>query len=335
MSKITTIKQFQEEVISAYVRVVMNTTTQGVTSEGLYNLKPKDSYLYISNHRDIILDPAILQVILFDKGFDTTEIAIGDNLLIYPWITDLVKLNRTFIVNRNLSVKQMLESSARLSNYIRFTLTMKKNSIWIAQREGRAKDGNDRTQTSLLKMLNMSGSKSLVINFKELKIVPISISYEYEPCDYLKSLGSLNKMKNSDYHKTEEDDLHHMGRGLQGQKGRVHYSFGKPIIDDLLQLRKISAKNDQLTALSELIDKQIHLNYRLWASNYISYDILNKSNEYESKYSDVDKSAFMTYIEDHVNRCNLDIPEDKEQVKTLMLEMYANPVANKRQYGVS
>jgi 1-acyl-sn-glycerol-3-phosphate acyltransferase len=335
MTKMTTIKQFQEEIISNYVRVIINNTTQGVTTEGLENLNKTDSYLYISNHRDILLDPAILQVILFDNGFETTEIAIGDNLLIYPWITELVKLNRTFIVNRNIPVKQMFSSYSRLSNYIRYTLTKKKNSIWIAQREGRSKDGNDRTQISLLKMLNMSGSKSLLQNFKELKIVPVSISYEYDPCDYLKSFEFLMKTKNSDYQKTKEDDLNHMMRGLQGHKGHIHYSFGKPIIDELKALENISVKNDKLVSIAELIDAQIHINYNLWTSNYIAWEILNNNKEYANKYSCDEKTAFIEYINEHITRCNLDNPEDIEIVRNFILEMYANPVVNKRQYTIT
>jgi len=332
VSKLTSIRQFQKEIISSYVRGVISSTSQGVTIEGLDNLLPNKPYLFISNHRDIILDPAILNVLLIENGFNTTEIAIGDNLLIHPWITDLVKLNRTFIVKRNLPVKQMLESSSLLSKYIRYTLTEKGNSIWIAQREGRSKDGNDRTQVSLLKMMNMSGTDSLIQNFVEMNIVPVSISYEYDPCDYLKSEEFLMKKKDSEYQKTKEDDLKHMGTGLRGRKGRIHFAFGQPITDELNTIEHLTVKNDQFTALAELIDKHIHLNYHLWSSNYIAWDMLNNSAEYQSFYTPEQKDFFLTYINEHESRLNYTDSEDKEFIRTCLLEMYANPVENKRQY---
>ena len=332
VSKMSTIRQFQKEVISAYVRGVIEKTSQGVTVEGLNNLLPDKPYLFISNHRDIILDPAILNVLFVENGFNTTEIAIGDNLLIFPWITDLVRLNRTFIVKRNLPVKQMLESTSLLSKYIRYTLTEKGNSIWIAQREGRSKDGNDRTQVSLLKMLNMSGTGNMFLNFKELNIIPVSISYEYDPCDYLKSEEFLKKKKNIEYQKTKDDDLKHMGTGLRGRKGRIYFSFGSPINNELNTIEHLTVKNDQFTALAELIDKHVHLNYHLWPGNYIAWDILHNSSEHKNFYTPEQKEYFLSYINEHECRCNLTDNEDKEFIWGCMLEMYANPVENKRQY---
>lgn len=327
----TSIQQFQKEVISAYVKEVINATTKGVTLEGLDKLDPAASYLFISNHRDIVLDPAILNVLLVENGFNTTEIAIGDNLLIFPWITDLVKLNRTFIVKRNLPVKQMMESSRMLSSYIRYTLNTKKHSIWIAQREGRSKDGNDRTQVSLLKMLNISGENALIDNFKALRIVPVSISYEYDPCDYLKALEFQQKRDNPNYQKTKDDDLRHMGTGLRGRKGRVHFSFGQPLIEELDPISALTVKNDQYTALAEVIDKHVHKNYRLWPGNYIAWDILNGFDEHRSHYSEAEKSVFLEYINDHVNRAR---GGDKEFIFHTLLEMYANPLANQRSYSM-
>jgi len=203
---IKSVREFQSEVIYPYVKEILRTTTKGITHSGLDYLNPNEHYLFISNHRDIVLDSAILNTILVEQNFDTTEIAIGDNLLIYPWITDLVKLNKTFIVNRNLPVRQMMESSVRLSTYIRQTLTERKQSIWIAQREGRSKDGDDRTQVSLLKMINMSAKEDFASNFSKLNIVPVSISYEYDPCDYLKALEFQMKRDNPEYKKSEADD---------------------------------------------------------------------------------------------------------------------------------
>lgn len=329
LMKIKTIRQFQQEVISPYVKEIIKNTTKGITSEGLEYLNPNEAYLYISNHRDIILDPAILNIILFEKGFDTTEIAIGDNLLIYPWITDLVKLNRTFIVKRNLPVRQMMESSTLLSKYIRHTITQVGHSIWIAQREGRSKDGNDRTQLSLLKMLNISGkNESVAENFKELKIVPVSISYEYDPCDYLKALELQHKRDNPDYVKTPDDDLKHMGAGLRGRKGRVHFAFGQPICgNEFDKLKELQNKNEKFEFLARLIDEHVHENYKLWPGNLIAWDMLNANDEYRHKYTPEEKETFLNYIEEHLNR----IEGDKEFLRKTLFEMYANPVANKRE----
>jgi 1-acyl-sn-glycerol-3-phosphate acyltransferase len=328
MMKIKSIRQFQQEVISPYVKEIIRNTTKGVTSEGLDKLDPKESYLYISNHRDIVLDPAILNVIMFEHGFDTTEIAIGDNLLIYPWITDLVKLNRTFIVKRNLPVRQMLESSTLLSQYIRHTVTRIGHSIWIAQREGRSKDGNDRTQLSLLKMLNISGKdESIAENFKELKIVPVSISYEYDPCDYLKAMEFQHKRDNPDYVKTQDDDLRHMGTGLRGRKGRVHMAFGHPIGKEFDVLKDIRNKNEKFEFLAGLIDKHVHENYRLWPGNWVAWDLLNETQEYSKQYTKEEKNVFVNYIEEHLDR----IEGDRDFLRKTLFEMYANPVLNKRE----
>lgn len=330
LKNVSTIRQFQEEVISAYVIDIIDKTTNGVTVEGLDNLNQDVAHLFISNHRDIILDPAILNVLLFKNGANTTEIAIGDNLLIYPWITDLVKLNRTFIVKRNLPLKQMLESSRLLSQYIRYTLTEKKHSIWIAQREGRSKDGNDRTQVSLLKMLNISGQESIMKNFKQLNIVPVSISYEFDPCDYLKAKEFQLKRDDPNYQKTKDDDLMHMGTGLRGRKGRVHFAFGKPLQEELNPIDALTVKNDQFSALAEIIDSHVHQNYKLWPSNYIAWDIFNNSCQYSDNYSDEEKAIFLEYVEDHISR----IPEmDRDFIFNSLMEMYANPLENKRSYN--
>ncbi|HBX88979.1 MAG TPA: glycerol acyltransferase [Marinilabiliaceae bacterium] len=330
LKNVSTIRQFQEEVISAYVIDIIDKTTNGVSVEGLDNLNQDVAHLFISNHRDIILDPAILNVLLFKNGANTTEIAIGDNLLIYPWITDLVKLNRTFIVKRNLPLKQMLESSRLLSQYIRYTLTEKKHSIWIAQREGRSKDGNDRTQVSLLKMLNISGQESIMKNFKQLNIVPVSISYEFDPCDYLKAKEFQLKRDDPNYQKTKDDDLMHMGTGLRGRKGRVHFAFGKPLQEELNPIDALTVKNDQFSALAEIIDSHVHQNYKLWPSNYIAWDIFNNSRQYSDNYSDEEKAIFLEYVEDHISR----IPEmDRDFIFNSLMEMYANPLENKRSYN--
>ncbi len=321
---INSIKQFQNEIILPFAQEVSRNTTKGVTHAGLKELDSSKHYLFISNHRDIVLDPALLNMLLVENGFETSEIAIGDNLLIFPWITDLVKLNKTFIVKRNLPGRQMLESSVVLSRYIRYTISERQQNIWIAQREGRSKDGDDKTQISLLKMLNMSGEGSTDKNFEQLNIVPVSISYEYDPCDYLKAHEFFLKRENPDFSKTQEDDLMHMRTGLRGRKGRVHFAFGNPINDSLHKLKDEPNKNEQILLMAEIIDEQIHNNYKLWPGNFIALDILGNSTYFSNKYTSEEKETFTDYIENHLLR----IEGDKQFLRNTLLEMYANPVKN-------
>ncbi len=318
-----TIDQFQIEVISPYIKEVLKNTTQGITCEGFDQLDTNKSYLFISNHRDIVLDSAFLNYLLIENGHNTTEIAIGDNLLIYPWITKLVKLNKSFLVKRNLPARQMLQSSKLMSEYIRYNLTERNSSIWIAQREGRSKDGDDRTQTSLLKMLNLSGKGIFSDNFKELHIVPLSISYEYDPCDYLKAHEFLLKKENPEYKKSPADDLKHMGAGIKGRKGRVHFTAGTPIDTELLALDSLD-KNERLNKLAEIIDEQIHNNYKLWPGNFIASDMINNNKHFNNKYTRQEFDTFNTYINEHLSR--LDTHTDF--IRNTLLEMYANPVKN-------
>ncbi len=321
---IKSINQFQNEIILTFAQEVTRNTTKGVTHKGLKALSPSKHYLFISNHRDIVLDPAIINMLLAENGFETSEIAIGDNLLIFPWITDLVKLNKTFIVKRNLPGRQMLESSTVLSHYIRHTITERQQNIWLAQREGRSKNGNDKTQMSLLKMLNMSGEGSISENFEQLNIVPVSISYEYDPCDYLKAHEFFQKRENPKFAKTQEDDLQHMRTGISGRKGRVQVVFGNPTNKDLHKLTEKPNKNDQFQLLAELIDEQIHNNYKLWPGNFIALDLFEESNRFTNKYTKEEKDTFIKYIEDHLSK----LDGDKPFLRNSLLEMYANPVRN-------
>ena len=321
---INSINQFQTEIIISFAKEVIRNTTKGVTQKGLEDLSPSKNYLFISNHRDIVLDPAILNVLLVKNGFETFEIAIGDNLLIFPWITDLVKLNKTFIVRRNLPGRQMLESSTTLSHYIRHTISERKQNIWLAQREGRSKDGDDKTQISLLKMLNISGEGTTDKNFEQLNIVPVSISYEYDPCDYLKAREFLQKRENPDFSKTQEDDLRHMRTGISGRKGRIHVTFGNPINKALPKLTEEPNKNEQFQLLAEIIDEQIHNSYKLWPGNFIALDVLENNIHFSDKYTNEDKKTFINYIEDHLSR----IEGDEQFLRNTLLEMYANPVRN-------
>lgn len=284
-------------------------------------------YTFISNHRDIVLDSGFLSVGLIDNAFPTTvEIAIGDNLLIYPWIKKLVRVNKAFIVQRSLSMRQMLEASARMSRYIHFSVTQKTENIWIAQREGRAKDSNDRTQDSVLKMLAMGGGKDVIDSLKELNIVPLSLSYEFDPCDFLKAKEMQQKRDIEGFKKSQKDDLENMKTGIFGYKGRIHFHAAHCINDEIEALRGLP-KTEIFTRVSEIIDKHIHKNYRLYPANYIAYDMLYGKNEMASHYNEGDIEKFNAYIS---NKLALIDIENKDEVflKERMLEMYANPVTN-------
>jgi len=327
LSKVNSIKEFQSNFIVRLAKHIIANTTKGITIEGLENLDPKQSYLFISDHRDIILDSALLNVMLHDNGFETTEIAIGSNLLIQPWIADLVKLNKSFVVNRSVTVRQMLASSKQLSSYINFALNEKKSSIWIAQREGRTKDGDDRTQQSLLKMLQMGGGKDFANHFKNLRIVPVAISYEYEPCDAMKTLEVYLKETESGYQKTAKDDLRSMIRGMINEKGRVHFRIGKPIDSMLDIIEEMDESRDKYKALADLIDYRIHKNYKLWPDNYIAYDIVNKSKEFLDKYTMEEKELFLKHMEKKI--ATVEDRGDKERLNQIFFEIYANPVKNR------
>eukprot|EP01029_Cantina_marsupialis_P025153 TRINITY_DN6617_c0_g1_i1.p3 TRINITY_DN6617_c0_g1~~TRINITY_DN6617_c0_g1_i1.p3 ORF type:complete len:390 (+),score=49.22 TRINITY_DN6617_c0_g1_i1:6077-7246(+) len=327
LKNVKTIQDFQNNFIVRLAQNIIDSTTKGITIEGLENLDPKESYLFISDHRDIILDSALLNVLLHQNGFETTEIAIGSNLLIQPWIEDLVKLNKSFVVKRNLSVRQMLTSSKQLSSYINYALNTKKSSIWIAQREGRTKDGDDRTQQSLLKMLQMSGGKEFSSHFRNLRIVPVAISYEYEPCDAMKSLEVYLKETDEGYQKTAKDDLRSMIRGMVNDKGRVHFSIGKPISEMLDVIEEMDDSRDKIKALAEVIDYRIHKKFKLWPDNYIAYDIVNKSKEFLDKYTIEEKELFLKHMEKKLS--TIEEKADKERLHQIFFEIYANPVKNR------
>ncbi len=285
------------------------------------------SYTYISNHRDIILDSAFLSTLLVDKGMNTVEIAIGDNLLVYPWIKKLVRINKSFIVQRALTMHQMLESSQRMSRYIHYAISEKHESIWIAQREGRAKDSNDRTQDSVLKMLSMGGEGNFVSRLKSLHIIPVSISYEYDPCDFLKAQEFQQKRDNPNFKKTSQDDLFNMKTGLSGYKGRVHFQTGNPLNQFLNTLDPSLSKSEQFALVSDYINRNIYANYRFYAGNYVAYDLYKNESRFHEHYTNDEKKTFETYLSGQLDKIQLrdkDIPFLREKI----LAMYANPLIN-------
>ncbi len=324
LSQVKSVDDFQSTFIVPVMNNIIKNTTKGISVEGLDQLDPNGNYLFISDHRDIILDSALLNILLYQNKFSTTEIAIGSNLLIRPWISDLVKLNKSFVVKRNSSVRDMLVNSTHLSSYIRYAINEKKSSVWIAQREGRTKDGDDRTQQSLLKMLQMGGNKTFSEHFKALKIVPVAISYEYEPCDGLKTRELYQKETDEGFSKTPKDDLLSMLKGLTNEKGRVHFGVGKPISEMLDVIEEMDDSRDKFKALADLIDYKIHKNFKLWPDNYIAFDILNKTDEYRDKYTDDEKELFLKHMDKKIGT----IEGSKERLREIFFEIYANPVKN-------
>jgi len=317
----------QHKIIMHLVRDLVKRSSTSITGAGCENISKNTPYLYISNHRDIILDVSILSVLLADSGFETPEIAIGDNLLLAPWIEDLVKLNKSFIVKRNVSGRQMLEASRHLSQYIHFVIKNKKESTWIAQREGRAKDSDDRTQDSLLKMLAMGSNENFLDSIRELNIVPVSLSYEYDPCDFLKAKEFQQKKDDPEFKKSRLDDLINMQTGLFEFKGNIRFRIGKPINSQLEKLDKNLSKNELAPRIAQLIDNEIFLNYQFFPANHIAYNRLWGKDFFKGKYTSDDEKIFDTYLQKQLEKIDLpdkDIPFLTEKI----LEMYANPVKN-------
>lgn len=321
-------EQFKSTLGYEAVMTVAQKTTFSLTVSGRSRLpEGKPACTFISNHRDIVLDASFLNLILFDVGYGLTQVAIGDNLLIRPWIETFVRLNNSFIVKRGVSVRQMLEVSYTLSAYIHHTIKETKESIWIAQREGRAKDSNDRTQPSVLKMLNMAGGKDILSNLASLNIVPVSISYEYDPCDYLKAKEFQLKRDNPDYHKTQQDDLLNMETGILGNKGRVHFTIGNRINDRLAELDPDKDKNELFVEVAGIIDKEIYTHYRFYPCNYVAYDLLHGTRRFSDHYGLKDKKEFEAYLQGQLDK--IDIPhKDEAFLRRKILEMYSNPLVN-------
>ena len=285
-------------------------------------------YTFVSNHRDIVLDSALLDVLLYDAGFNTTcEIAIGDNLLSLPWVKDLVRLNKSFIVQRSLSPREFLMASKKMAEYMHYVVGEKNDNIWIAQREGRAKDSNDRTQPSILKMMAMGGEGSPVDRLRQLHIVPLAISYEYDPCDFMKAAEFQLRRDVPGWKKTALDDVNSMRTGIMGYKGEVHYHCA-PCIDGFLDnLSPDIPKTKVFDVIAEHIDKEIFRNYRLYPSNYIALDMLEGNEAHAGRYTAEDKAVFEKYLQGQIAR--IDIPnKDEAFLRERMLTMYANPARN-------
>lgn len=292
------------------------------------SLDTDSRYTFISNHRDIVLDSALLDKLLIDAGFNTTcEIAIGDNLLKLPWVKDLVRVNKSFIVERALSMREMLMASKRLSEYMHFVIAEKNDNIWIAQREGRAKDSNDRTQEAILKMMVMGGEGSIIDRLKQLHLVPLAISYEYDPCDYLKAAELQARRDNPSWQKGPMDDVTSMQTGIMGYKGYIHYQCADCIDSYLDTIPADTPKTELFRLIADHIDRQIFAGYRLYPNNYVALDLLHGDSAHADHYTAEDKAQFEAYLKGQLDKIEME-GKDNAYLREQMLKMYANPAIN-------
>ncbi|MBQ3244497.1 MAG: 1-acyl-sn-glycerol-3-phosphate acyltransferase [Bacteroidaceae bacterium] len=318
--------EFQKALVYPFMKGVITKLSSGLTIS-YENKENMAKSLCISNHRDIIMDSAFLCIAFVDTVGNTVEIAIGDNLLIRPWIKKLVRVNRSFIVQRSASIREMLASSKRLSSYMHYTIVERNQPIWLAQREGRAKDSNDRTQEGLIKMLSMYSSGDIVDALKELNIAPTTISYEYDPCDYLKAKEFQQKRDNPQWKKAPQDDLINMKAGMFGYKGGIHYHIADCINDEIDAIDRSLGKNEKTAAVARIIDKHIHKNYKFWAINYYFYELLTGDTRFAEKCGTEERAKLDAYLLGQIAK--IDLPDrDDEFCRTKILEMYANPVIN-------
>lgn len=327
LTKTHSTRDFQCNFIYQALMQVLEKTSEGMSTSGFENLEPNTSYLFISNHRDIILDTSLLNACLFDHGLIMTASAIGDNLVQKEFLHVLSKLNRNFLVQRGLSPREMLQSSKLLAEYIGNLLLRENRSVWIAQREGRTKDGNDATHQGVLKMLGLGCDEANLMDyFKKVKIVPVSISYEYDPTDALKMPQLMAEANKEVYVKEKNEDFNTLMSGIMGQKKHIHIHVGKVLNEELDHIKsEFENTNKQIQALAQVIDDSILQSYKLWPTNYIAYDILNQSSAHKEFYTEDEKSLFLRRLE-------MRIDENHPVQRCGFLAMYANPVVNKSKY---
>lgn len=327
LQKTHSIRDFQCNFIYEAIQKVLQKSSDGLTTSGFEKLEQNTSYLFISNHRDIILDTSLLNIALFDHGLVMTASAIGDNLVKKDFLKSLSRLNRNFVVQRGLSPRELLKSSHLMSEYIEQLVLRENRSVWIAQREGRTKDGNDATHSGVLKMLGMAaGNRNIIDYFKEIKIVPVSISYEYDPTDALKMPQLMAEANQETYVKGSSEDFNNIISGIIGQKRGIHIHVGD-ILDAELDVIKAENSNSskQIQALTQVIDESILKSYRLWPTNFIAYDVLYKTDRFADRYTEQEKSLFARRLEMRIDGKN-------DQMKESFLAMYANPVVNKMKF---
>ena len=329
LKQIHSIDEFQSAIMSHAIEWVIETSVHNFSYDGVSKLQSLNGKcLFMSNHRDIILDPAFTQIILHRNQMPLTEICVGDNLLKSKTIEGLIRSNRMIKVIRGISARELYLSSQVLSQYIRDTITSGKSSVWIAQKQGRTKDGADVTEQGLLKMLDMSGKKDFLENFRELNIVPLSISYEYEPCDILKAREILIS-RTQKYVKTENEDLQSIMLGIKQQKGDVHLNFGDPLTEEEIREASFCDKNDRYQAIRHAVDRRVIEGFKLWKNNYIAYDLVNHSFKYSDRYAPDEMERFILYTEKQLDKVEPTL--NRVALRDIFLRIYANPIVSKEQ----
>ena len=328
LKSIKTVDEFQVLVMSRFVEWVLEHTVDNFTCDGISNIDPQKRFLALSNHRDIIFDPAIVQLVLFKNNIPLTEIAVGDNLISGPAVEYLLRSNRMIKVVRGISARELYISSQMLSKYIRLNIANQRSSIWLAQRQGRTKNGYDLTEQGILKMLDMSGGDDFQKNFEELNITPLSISYEYEPCDILKA-RELVISRDQKYVKAEGEDMNSIMVGIMQPKGNVHLQITEPLTAEEIAQAAACDKNERYQVIRQAIDNRVVAGYKLWKNNYVAYDILNQTDKYAQMYETADVEKFVAYMNRQLATVEPEL--DQEALKTTCLEIYANPVVNKEQ----
>lgn len=323
-SQIKTVNEFQAKVMHPAIHSVMSKTTDGVTSEGVEKLDNSKRHMFIANHRDIVLDSAFLDVILYEKGIDTCQITFGSNLMKGNLVVNIGKLNKMFRIIRGGNIKDFYKNSVEVSAYMRYAITELNDSVWIAQRNGRTKDGNDKTEVGVLKMFSLSSDKPFVDNLDELSITPVSVSYEYEPCDFLKT-AELYISKFQKYIKGENEDLNSILTGIKQPKGRVHLAITDPITREELEQCDRLEKNDKIVALAALIDQRIYRHFKLFKTHFIAYDLLF-GQRYSDRYTEQEKADFIAYMNGGLDQLGKEM--DRSELEQIFLRIYANPVIN-------
>lgn len=328
LRRVNSIDEFQNLVMIKAISAVLAMTSDGMTWEGVENLQKlgDKKFLLVSNHRDIIMDPALVQWVLRKSRIPMTEICVGSNLLTNQIIEDLMRSNRMITVIRGISARELYLSSQILSKYIRTSVTTGRSSVWIAQKEGRTKNGMDRTEQGLLKMFDMSGEGTFSENFQELNIIPVSISYELESCDARKT-RELYISKRQKYVKKKNEDLHSILTGIRQDKGRIHLVFGEPLSKETIDKAAEWKGNDRYQAIRHAVDREIIKGYKLWPNNYIALDLLNGDFAHGSKYTLDEMAEFKKYMNhklDHIER-----KFDRAELQDIFLHIYANPVIAK------
>jgi len=318
-----TVEEVQRNFMRPVIQKILDKSSDGLTTSGFENFTDS-GHIIISNHRDILLDSGILNIILMEAGYETAEITFGNNLIISPFFEHAAKINKMITVIRDGSPRELLFNSIRLSNYISNEVVNNKNSVWVAQRPGRTKDGFDKTEVSILKMLLFYQKDNFYKAIKQLDIIPLSISYEWEPCDIMK-IRETYLSKQTTYVKDKKEDLKSTIGGIVSPKGRIHFALGSPLNKFLDTIETEKFNNNYLSLVAHQIDKEIYRNYKLWPTNYLAYDLLEKNQKFAQLYNENTLTKFnkrFSSIKDVLPDGNMNILWD------LFLHLYANPVYN-------